>query len=545
MELGPRTGCRVIATGLRNAAAALERLQGPINQLNVFPVPDGDTGTNMFRTLRAGVDALDELPGVGCDPSVFVHQIGRATLLGARGNSGVILSQILHDLIDHLVTQAPLEESWEGALTSGSNAARAAVLNPKEGTMLTVIQEAARGAKRGVVASLIEARTALERTPTQLEVLAKAGVVDSGGAGLVVVLEELAFACGVVFDQAGEYPWLSDTANLPDASLPDLSTMELESDGEEDLRYEVMYVLEASAATVDGFRQVWSGLGDSIVIVGHGELFRCHIHTNEIGASIEAGIEAGRVSSISVTDLLDQVDELSWVTEGAQTGQDDEAHHRETAVVAVGVGSGISRLFRSFGVTAIVAGGHGLNPSTAELLRAVEAQNATGVLVLPNNSNIQAAASAVPSLASRPTVIVPTVHVIEGFSALMAYDPSSDLASNVTRMTEAARHVRWGELTIAVRTGSWAGGSFDVGDWIGLAAEGIVAAGGDLTKALSNLVGHLVSEESEIVTIIEGERAEGTATEAVVAWIGEHFKDCEVEVLVGDQPLYPYLCGVE
>ena len=544
MEFTHTGRCRLIADGLRLAGEGLALHEEAVNRLNVFPVPDGDTGTNMLRTLKG---AIAEATSADCES--LVARVSKAALLGARGNSGVILSQIIHALVLAVYAEPELESGWLSGLKTAAKAAREAILSPQAGTMLTVIEAASDGTS--ILSSLSLARVALEHTPEQLEVLRRAGVVDSGGAGLVIVLEAMAQAMGEALPEHGDYPWLVAAASVPQASIPDLSGAELtEHNTAEIMGYEVMFSLEASAVSMDAMRILWSGIGDSIVVVGNGGIYRCHIHTNSIGEAIEAGIEAGRVSGISVTDLREQVAEAAWVVSAGTGGTEAQRSQRSqrpqrTAVVAVASGEGLSRLFRSFGVTSIVVGGQSYNPSTAEILEAVEGEVAQGVIVLPNNSNVQATAQAALTLYGGRAAIIPTVHVIEGFSALMAFDPGSDLETNTRRMADSARHVRWGEVTNAVRSGTFPGGAFGAGSFIGLSAAGIASASSELGEALWRLIESLVDPESEILTLIEGESADRAVSVVVRDRCAAAFEGLSIEILSGGQPLYPYLVGVE
>ncbi|MHB1903793.1 MAG: DAK2 domain-containing protein [Ferrimicrobium sp.] len=531
-----------VQTGLRDARAGLERHRSAIDRLNVFPVPDGDTGSNMLATLSAGVNALDQL-GDRVRPDWY-RTITKATLLGARGNSGVILSQILQAVLSALSCDVPIEEAWHRALVEGSQAATNAVLSPKPGTMLSVIAAGASVGLAPIEVSLKAMRRALENTPEQLEVLKRAGVVDSGGAGLIVFFEALASALGVTVESEGVYPWLERADELTDAVLPDLSTVELESAGSSEMRFEVMFSLESAPQQVEAMKTVWSGIGDSIVVVGAEGLYRCHIHTNEIGPAIEAGIQAGGVHDISVTDLLHQIDEVAWVRDGLSAPETARVSQR-TGVVAVAAGAGVARLFKSFGVESVVVGGQGRNPSIQELIDAVHSTNAEAVLLLPNNSNIQAAAQSVVSLVDKAVEIIPTVNVLEGFSALMAFDPESDLSVNRAQMTEAARRVSWGEVTTAVRAGSYEFGEFLAGSFIGLSADGIVVAGEALDAVVIGLVDALVDADAEIVTLLVGEGVDSSLVTTITEQLERRYPHMTVEVHHGDQPLYPFLVGVE
>jgi DAK2 domain fusion protein YloV len=529
-------GCTPVAAALEHAVARLASVREAIDRLNVFPVPDGDTGSNMLRTLEGTVRGLEGAP---TDPRACGAHLARAALLAARGNSGVILAQILGSLLRALVAEEELAAAWMRGLAEAAVAARQAVLDPKPGTMLSVIEAAA--AAPDPASALSAAAEAEARTPTQLAVLAQAGVVDSGGAGLVVVLEAMSEALGLA-EAPCDHPWLASTPVVSPA-VPDLSEAALEArTTATSARFEVMFSLEAPASHVEALRSVWAGIGDSIVVVGDGTVWRCHVHTSDLATAIQAGIDAGRVRDLAITDLEEQVEEAAWVQRAEPA---PAALPRETAVVAVGLGEGIVRLFRSFGVAAVVAGGQGANPSIGELVEAIEHAGAKRVLVLPNNANILATAKAAVGLTDVEVVVVPTVHLVQGFAALMAYDPESPLDENERRMSEAARRVRWGEVTMAVREGRYAQGAFDAGSYIGIADSGIVSVGATPEDALVGLVRALVDDESEILTVFVGEQGSGERLASVLEQLRAELSDLEVEQLEGGQPVYPYLLGVE
>lgn len=535
-----------------------------INRLNVYPVPDGDTGTNMARTLDAVVAELDQAPE-GLEPTCAA--ISHGSLMGARGNSGVILSQILRGLSSSLVVagEARGREVAE-ALRAASVAAYQAVLKPIEGTILTVVRAAADGASaaagdggslvavlRGAQAS---GRDALDRTPDLLPVLKDAGVVDAGGAGFLLLLDA---ALHVV-----------DGAPLPE---PDLSAgpspEQLEAvahrhaaEGEVDvseLRYEVMYFLDLPDASIDAFKQDWGAIGDSIVVVGGDGLWNCHVHTNDIGAAVEVALDlGGRPRRIRVTDLFEEVADEHAQREAAIHGTVAAAPHPPfsgastslppvtCAVVAVASGGGLVELFGNLGVQGVVSGGQTLNPSTAELLAAVEAVNAQQVVVLPNNKNIIPVAEQLHALTTKRVVVVPTRSMPEALAALVLYDPEADADTNAVEMADAAESVATGEVTRAVRDTASPAGAITTGDWIGIVrGDGIVAVSGSVEGAAVTLLEHLVVAGREIVTIVTGSDATPKQTDVLVAWLDEQRPDVEVEVHRGGQPLYPFLFGVE
>ncbi|MEX2658497.1 MAG: DAK2 domain-containing protein [Acidimicrobiales bacterium] len=547
---------RLVVTGYRDA---LRSHQDAVNRLNVYPVPDGDTGTNMALTLESVCDELATLErsGAAGEMAATCKAISHGSLMGARGNSGVILSQILGGIAGRF-TEDDDGRGVDGstvalALTAAAEAAYQAVMRPVEGTILTVVREAAAGATARVAqgsAALVDvldaaraaAQAALDDTPEQLSVLKEAGVVDAGGAGFLLLLDAaLEVAAGRPVPPPPAAP--AGMADLTSAAAHG----ELGQSGSiADLRYEVMYLLEAPDDAVPAFKEVWAGIGDSIVVVGGDGTWNCHIHTDDIGASIEAAIEIGRPCRIRVTDLLEQVEEERWVREGAEAGREPLPDRDvTTAVVAVATGEGIRRIFRSLGVQNIVAGGQSMNPSTAQLLEAVEATGASEVVVLPNNRNIIPVAEQVDSLTDVTVRVVPTRGIAEGFAALLSYDPGSAAVENAEEMTTAAEAVVAGEVTRAVRDSSCDAGPISSGDWLGIARQGIVSVDESLAGATTGLLERLVGEGHEMVTIIEGEGSTAADTRRATEWLAEHRPNVEVEVHHGGQPLYPYLLGVE
>ena len=517
-----------------------------INRLNVYPVPDGDTGTNMALTIESVVAELDAL---GEDPSMseVCGAVAHGSLMGARGNSGVILSQLLRGLVEKFKVLEEIDPATLAeALAHADELARQAVVRPIEGTILSVAKAGALGAKSDTSslanlarAARIAASEALAYTPEQLPVLKQAGVVDSGGTGLLLMFDALCFHV------AGD-----PLPIAPDAESITVHVQEnVAHSGDDiaDLRYEVMYLLDADDQKIPAFRDVWSGLGDSIVIVGGDGLYNCHIHTDDIGGSIEAALDAGRPREIRVTDLAEQVVEERWVREG--TAVQEESHTEEeappTSVVAVVVGDGIGRIFRSLGVRGLVKGGQTMNPSTAELVDAVLATGSNEVVILPNNKNIRPVAEQVAALVDIVVTVVPTNSVVEGFGALLAYDPAASASDNAQSMSASSAHVIAGEVTKAVRDTATEAGEVHDGDWIGLDAKGVVSVADSIAVAAIGLLAKLVSPDHELLTIIEGEGSTPANTRRITEYVGDELTNLTVEVHHGGQPLYPYLFGIE
>jgi uncharacterized protein len=516
--------------------------QDELNRLNVYPVPDGDTGTNMALTLES---VVDELPADGAAMGEVCEAIRHGSLMGARGNSGVILSQILRGLAD---TFAPLERVSASDVVTGlrraTDAAYQAVLRPVEGTILTVVRLATEAVEQAhtsgetLLADLLDraaaaAHEAVASTPELLPVLRDAGVVDAGGRGFELLL---AACLNIVAERPVPEPELVATPAAVAAHMPS-------GDDVSELRYEVMYFLHAADDTIPQFKRTWSQLGDSIVVVGGDGVWNCHVHTNDIGAAIEAGIAAGRPANIRVTDLHEQVEqeEEAWVRERAAP----PPARVNTGVVAVAVGDGLRRLLANLGVHHVVAGGQSMNPSTAQILEAVHACAADSVIVLPNNKNIVPVARQVPDLADRPVAVVPTTAVVEALAALVAYDADASLDENAAAMDDAASQVRAGEVTQAVRDSVAECGAIDAGDWIAITHDGVRAATKSAADAAIAMLDELIAEDAELVTIVVGADADPDETARITDHLELTHPDVEIEVHEGDQPLYPYLVGVE
>ena len=535
---------------------ALRLHQERLNRLNVYPVPDGDTGTNMALTLESVVKEL-EASG-GDDMVAAAKAIAHGSLMGARGNSGVILSQVLRGLCQPLAKEGnDLDAAaFAGSLVAASEAAYSAVMKPVEGTILTVAREAAAAADRAAAggASLAEvvdaageaARATLERTPELLPVLAQAGVVDAGGAGFVLLLDAIAHVvAGRPLPDPGDLP-----ASQSSAAVESVSEEGDQGAGDghpEGPRYEVMYLLEAPDEHIEGFKEQWSGLGDSIVVVGGDGLWNCHVHTDSIGPSIEAGIAVGRPRDIRVTDLYEQVGALEAERSGPgdQEAQEGDGRRVATAVVAVGAGEGVAAALRQLGAHRVVAGGQCMNPSTAEMLDAVEATAADAVVVLPNNENVLPAAGQVPALASKPVHVVPTRNIAEGAAALLAYDPDAGAEDNARAMAEAASAVVSGEVTRAVRDARTPVGDITEGDHLGIAGDDVVVVRRELVDAACSLLERLVGPEHELVTVIEGEGAAEADTERIRSWLAEHRPSVAFERQDWGHPISPYLFSIE
>jgi DAK2 domain fusion protein YloV len=415
-------------------------------------------------------------------------------------------------------------------------------MHPVEGTILTVVREAAEASEANATNGLVTAiehasraaGDAVERTPELLPVLRDAGVVDAGGKGFTLLLDAL---LEVVDGRPIPEPQLVAT--------PHIVAAHLRGDDVAGMRYEVMYLLDADDDMMPAFKQAWDAIGDSIVVVGGDGLWNCHVHTNDIGGAVEIGIDAGRPRNVRVTDLFEQVEEEQWVREAGVGAAPAPARDLATAVVAVGVGDGIRRLLTSLGVQQVIAGGQSMNPSTAQILEAVEACTSDAVIVLPDNKNIIPVARQVDDLTDRNVIVVPTTNVVEALAALVGYDPDADIATNVDGMNDALTRVRSGEVAQATRDAVAPFGAIKRGDWIALSRDGMLAATKSPADAMLALLSELVDDDSEIVTVVCGCDARQADTNRIREHLEFAHPHVEVEFHEGGQPLYPYLVGVE
>ena len=523
----------------------LRQYREALNRLNVYPVPDGDTGTNMTLTVEAVVAEVEAAESMEEVATALAH----GALMGAQGNSGIILSQILRGLADAFRGADDLDTAHlVDALDRASAAAYKSVGRPVEGTILTVLREAAEAARdedtpEGEdLADLLQrvysrAELSLRNTPELLPVLKEAGVVDAGGAGflllLVAFLEEVTGA-DVVIPEA-IFAAAAQLVSSPDREVASVA----------DLRYEVMYLLHADdESTGDQLRDTWADLGDSIVVVGGGGVWNCHIHTDDIGPAVEAGISLGRPERIKITDLLDQA-----ATEAFHRAPRFEplVEFAEAAVgvVPVGVGAGIVGLFRDAGAQGMVTGGQTMNPSVRDVLEVVDHVESKDVIVLPNNKNIVPVAEQLDALTTKRVHVVRTQSVPEGLAAMLAYLPGGDPEATVAAMAAAAADVTAGEVTMAVRDATTPAGSITEGDWLGIVSGDVEVIAADCADAAWQVLDRMVEGESEVVTIITGSEADEAMTDVITSRFSVAHPGISVEVVSGEQPLYPYLFGVE
>ncbi|MFL6012018.1 MAG: DAK2 domain-containing protein [Gaiellaceae bacterium] len=517
------------------ALASLERSRRRIDDLNVYPVPDGDTGTNMTSTARAVVEELD---ATRTDERLaLIKEVTRAALMGARGNSGVILSQIVRGAAEPLALNGSVDsETLARSFRSASDAAYRAVRQPVEGTMLSVIRELAEEAElqapakptnAGLLTALVRrGEEAVARTPEQLAVLREAGVVDAGGAGLLEIVRGLAAAV------SGE--------PLPEAP-PQREELAVEAIHQELSRYRycTTFMIEGDALDADGIEAELEQLGDSLLVVGDAEALKVHVHTDEPGRALAVGTNVGVIDRVEIANMHEQtVQREERLLEAVP-----DAPPAQSAVVAVVAGDGNRALFESLGATEIIEGGQTMNPSAAELVAAIDQANAAEAIVLPNNANVILSAEQAAGLAAKPVTVVPTDSIPAGLAAMVTFLPERSAEDNAAEMTAVLEAVVTGEVTIASRDADLNGVAVRKGSWLGLAEGKAVAVGAQFDDVAAQVTESLLAEPRMILTLLTG--ADAPDLEALLERIRERHPDLELDVQAGGQPHYPLLLSAE
>ncbi|MFH1140477.1 MAG: DAK2 domain-containing protein [Chloroflexota bacterium] len=509
------------------------------NALNVFPVPDGDTGTNMLLTLKAVDEELAGLDGAGA--GVLAQAIARGTLMGARGNSGVILSQFFHGWAQGLAGVDTFGgREMAQALQRAADASYKAVTHPVEGTILTVVKEAARGAGEAASGGELNpvvvweracqaARKALAETPDLLPVLKEAGVVDAGGLGLVAIME------GMRCHLCGEEPAPLDV----DIGRVSPNAMYLTATEQEEYGYCTQFLLQGSGLDVDAVRGRMVAMADSTVVVGDTTAIKVHAHTYDPGVLISYAVSVGSMTQVKIDNIDRQHQEF------LELHRERQQASVPLGVVAVAAGQGVLRVFRSLGAVDIIPGGQTMNPSVRDILDHVAQAAAAQVVLLPNNPNIVGTAQQAASVSSKPLHVVPTRSIPQGVAALLAFNPDLDAATNLAQMQEAAAGVRSGEVTRAVRSTSVSGVSVRQGEAIAMLDDKLVASCATAGEALQKLCMSAAPGAGALVTLYwGGDTQEQEAQEAAVA-IQSSCPGVEMEVVHGGQPHYDYLVSIE
>ena len=526
-----------------SAANTLNENKGYVDSLNVFPVPDGDTGTNMALTFMSA--AKEVAQGSFTAASQVSALVAKATLRGARGNSGVILSQIFRGISQEFTGKDTLTtEDFARALQKGSDTAYHAVMKPTEGTILTVIRKMAKAANENAdgdfeaffEAVLERGKIALDKTPELLPQLKQAGVVDAGGRGLLFIFE------GMYAALSGADVTLNDISAATSAS----SSAQAAIDPKDiTFTYCTEFIIEKynESMTADNMRREISSIGDCMLVIEESDIIKVHIHTNNPGFVIEQAVKLGELINIKIDNMKHQHNTI--ISEATEIKEEEKMPERETAVIAVAAGGGIEEIFKELGVSFVILGGQTMNPSTEEILAAVEKVNAKNVIILPNNKNIILSSEQAKELSKVNVEVIPTKTIPQGITAMMNFMPDGELSDNVLAMTDAIGSVKSGSITHAVRDTSISDIEIHEGDYLGMSEGEISVVGQNLETTLFNLLASMTDEDSEIITVYYGEDVSEDDASKLSDAIEELYPECDVCVREGAQPVYYYFLSVE
>lgn len=534
-----------IVNAIAAAAKALAARKEEINRLNVFPVPDGDTGTNMSLTLAMVVENLAKLP-IGATDEERRRAITSGALMGARGNSGVITSQIMRGLCEGIANHetfdlVAVDDAFDRAVEVAFNAVR----KPVEGTILTVLRDTASAARKarkkkmeleeGLRFIVGEAYASVQRTPDLLPVLKENGVVDAGGFGLAIFFDSFVSALTGRSDTLGDELAFARTA-APKVEIEQINDWEGSA-----YMYCNEFLVDSDTLDPEEALDFLHTMGDCELCVGSVPKFKVHVHSNTPDKVLAYFLERGHISEVFIHNMKLQSEERS-----AKLEQEQEAEAKPIGFVAVAVGSGNAAILESLGVDYVVSGGQTMNPSTKELLDAVNSVNAEAVIILPNNSNIIMAAQSCSEVSDKPCAVVPTKSVPEAFSAMFAFDETASLEENVEAMTEARDEVKTGEVTRAIKDSKDVHGNpIHDGDVIGIADGELEVVSDSIEDATMRILEVLEAEDADTLTILAGEDYTDDAFEALIERIEEAYEDLEIDSHRGEQPLYPIVLSVE
>ena len=526
-----------------SGANNLQNNKDLVDKLNVFPVPDGDTGTNMSLTISY---AIKELSKVNNDNITDIGKaLSKGSLMGARGNSGVILSQIIRGIAKSIEGKDSLNvNDLALALKNGSDTAYKAVIKPIEGTILTVIRETGEYAVKiaNENMDMIEflelvvkkANESLEKTPELLKALKEAGVVDSGGKGLVLILE------GMLSSLKGN--------NIDSIAGGVSSNVEVKVEqniSTEDIKFQYCteFILESDKVDDLVIREKFMKFGDSLAVVGDEGVIKVHVHTNDPGLALQEALSYGQLLTIKIENMKLQHENV--VLSEAEQTKKVQVEEKEYGFIATSMGEGLAQIFKDFGVDHIIEGGQTMNPSTEDFMKAIESLHARNIIILPNNSNIIMAANQAKELSDKNIIVIPTKNVAQAFATLVTFDGDATAEENEANMVEALSTVKSGQVTYAVRDTVINDIEVKEGNIIGLAEGKLLAAGEGVNEITTDLIEKLVDEDSAIITLFYGEDTSKEDAEALASDLEEKFEDIDVELHYGGQPLYYYLISVE
>ncbi|XZH19036.1 DAK2 domain-containing protein [Clostridium perfringens] len=534
---------------MSNAANKLELQSEYVNSLNVFPVPDGDTGTNMSMTFRAAVKEIEGMDNKNIGE--VSKKLAKGALMGARGNSGVILSQILRGISKGLEGKEEADASeFANALLEGSKSAYKAVMRPTEGTILTIVRtagEVAVALKEDNITELMrevcrESKIMLDKTPEMLPALKKAKVVDSGGMGLLIILQGM---------QEALENGLKVTTGTPQAVKSSVAKAQRsEAMSEEDIKfgYCTEFIILGDSNHAEEFKSKVINKGDSLVVVGYEDVIKVHIHTNNPGKVLEEAVKFGELSKIKIDNMREEHREMleGMYEEAAETEESVAAgEFKKYAFISVAMGEGMKNIFKDLGVDYVIEGGQTMNPSTQDMLEAIEKLNAEHIFILPNNKNIIMAANQAAEISDKDIRVIPTKTIPQGITCITMFNPEADVEENTEELKEAMEMVKTTSVTYAVRDTEVDGKEIKEGNILGLVEGKIKEVGEDPYKVAEDLIDSSVDEDSELITIFYGKDCEEEKVDALIEKLEGKYEDLDVQCYKGEQPLYYFIMSVE
>ncbi|MDU4883892.1 DAK2 domain-containing protein [uncultured Clostridium sp.] len=533
-----------------NASNRLLEESDFVNALNVFPVPDGDTGTNMSMTFKAAVKEIENLNSESIGETS--KKLAKGALMGARGNSGVILSQILRGISKGLEGKISVDSvEFANAFVEGSKAAYKAVMKPTEGTILSVIRAASEAAvkskKTDIVELLseivVESKVMLDKTPDLLPALKKAKVVDSGGMGLYIILQ-------------GMYDALKDgiKAEIKDISAKASTGASAEAIEDIDIKfgYCTEFIILGDASKAKAFQDEIEPLGDSMIVVGYDDVIKVHIHTNDPGLVLSKAVAVGELSKIKIDNMREEHREVLMSKEEYAKGQTEEAEEEEVTVekkkyafVSVAMGEGITHVLKDLGVDYVIEGGQTMNPSTQDMMECISKLNADHIFILPNNKNIIMAATQAAEISDKDVRVIPTKSIPQGITCITMFNADHEVDENEAALMEALELVKTGSVTYAVRDTEMDGIEIKEGNMLGLIEGKINKVGEDYFQVAEEVLESMIDEDSELITIFYGKDVDESKIEEFTEKLEEKYEDCDVQFYKGDQPLYYFIMAVE
>lgn len=532
-----------------NASNRLLEESDFVNALNVFPVPDGDTGSNMSMTFKAAVKEIENLNSESIGETS--KKLAKGALMGARGNSGVILSQILRGISKGLEGKTTVNSTeFANAFLEGSKAAYKAVMKPTEGTILSVIRAAAEGAVRSNKTDIVEllgevvveSKIMLDKTPDLLPALKKAKVVDSGGMGLYIILQ-------------GMYDALKDGIK---AEIKDIASKASTGTGAQviediDIKfgYCTEFIILGDASKAKAFQDEIESLGDSMIVVGYDDVIKVHIHTNDPGLVLSKAVTVGELSKIKIDNMREEHREVLMSNEEYAAGKVEEveeeslAEKKKYAFVSVAMGEGITHVLKDLGVDYVIEGGQTMNPSTQDMIECISKLNADHIFILPNNKNIIMAATQAAEISDKDVRVIPTKSIPQGITCITMFNAEHEVDENEVALVEALELVKTGSVTYAVRDTEMDGIEIKEGNMLGLIEGKINKVGDDYFKVAEDILESMVDEDSELITVFYGKDVDESKVEEFTEKLEEKYEDCDVQLYKGDQPLYYFIMSVE